>query len=272
MPVKRHWGENVALTIGAVFWVISLTAVAAIIALPDDVIAGSLIPDETIVVILIFPLALVFYRRFKRVRRRMRSPKITADQFPDLHAMLVRASETAKLTGLPAAYISLENPVEPCRADNAMRKSVIVGTDFYAGTRENDAPLAMEFMIAHEVGHAAARHGSFWRNLLSAMILPIPGIGGLLTRSQEYTADRFANLHCPEGGPAALALTVTGKDNFPYVDNDMFVDDAEKPHNFYLWLNNALEMQPMIAWRAHALAVPGDRGRLLWHPTRKTRS
>lgn len=254
------------LGLGGLLWLAATALVALVFTSPDELLADDLIPDETIVVILLLPLSVFAYRRYSMVHHRLRAAEITAEQFPDLHSMLLRACATAGLHTPPSAFISLEVPVEPCRTDHAKRNDLLIGTDFYAGCRENDQPAAMEFMVAHELGHHLARHGSFGRQLLSALITPIPGIGRLLTRAQEYTADRFAHLHCPQGGPAALALTMSGKDNFVYVLPDKLVEDAQSGHGFYLWLNNALDGVPMPSWRAHALADDSDPGRLLWHP------
>ncbi|MDO5051303.1 MAG: hypothetical protein Q4E05_00215 [Pseudoclavibacter sp.] len=67
----------------------------------------------------------------------------------------------------------------------------------------------MRWMIAHEIGHIAAGHGSSWRLLSDSMISEVPILGGLFTRAQEHTADNDAMHLAPEGAADAIALTAS---------------------------------------------------------------
>lgn len=99
-----------------------------------------------------------------------------------------------------------------------------------------------------------------------AMLVDLPIIGGLITRSQEYTADAHARRLHPEGGLHAVAVTATCRDNFPHVDPGTTKREATHRAGFFLWWTNLTGGHPIIPWRIHALLTPGSKGRVIRPP------
>ena len=178
----------------------------------------------------------------------------------------MEASRAAGLSRVPQAYLVTEPSLEPCRKDHGMRGVVVIGADFFAGCRENGHWEAMRFMVAHEVGHIAAGHGGYLRMLVTAMLVDVPIIGGLITRSQEYTADAHARRLHPEGGLHAVAVTATCRDNFPHVDPGTTKREATHRAGLFLWWTNLTGGHPIIPWRIHALLTPGSKGSVIRPP------
>ncbi|MDO5067306.1 MAG: hypothetical protein Q4D96_08520 [Propionibacteriaceae bacterium] len=268
----RHPGERPALVIAGVLMVLTfLLVVLVLVALPiggeqgEDVTA---LLDE-VGLALLLPISLIFIRGMRRAEPRARGAAITAEQYPQLHEMIVAASKAMGLKRVPKAYLVADPSIEPCRKDYGMRSVVVIGTDFFAGCRENDQWEAMRFMVAHEVGHIAAGHGSYLRMMLTAMLVDVPVLGGVITRPQEYTADAYARRLHPEGGLRAVAAVATGKDNFPYVEAETMKEEATKRVGFFLWWTNLAGGHPIIPWRIHALVTPGAKGRVVWPPRAK---
>ena len=99
-----------------------------------------------------------------------------------------------------------------------------------------------------------------------AMLVDVPIIGGLITRSQECKTDAYARRLHPEGGLHAVAVTATGRDNFPHVDPETMKREATQRVGFFLWRTNLTGGHPIIPWRIHALLTPGSKGRVIRPP------
>lgn len=263
----RHPYELRMVVIGIALSLTVYALAISVFMLPDDqlTLLGNL--PETFALVLFFPIVLVFLREMKRARGRASNIAITPTQYPDLYQIVVEAARDAGLTTTPPAYLTSDPSVEACKLDNGMKQSVTIGTDFLAGCRENNDPDALRFMVAHQLGHVAARHGSFGRMLATSVLTATPGLSGLLTRAQEYTADNYGHHFHAAGGHRAIALTATGKDNFIYVSESTQLWRAETQRGLSLWLTNLLTSHPMPAWRTHALAHRDRPGRIIGWPT-----
>lgn len=264
----RHRGEIPGVVFGMFCTLLATSAAGGVLVLlPIDLLDENSAMEA--VLALLVPLALVFMVGIRRARPRATGAPVTAEHYPDLHAMIVEASRAAGLAEPPPAFIGLQNPVEPCRADHGMRRFVSIGTDFYAGCRENGRMDAMRWMIAHEIGHIAAGHGSYWRLLANSMISEAPVLGGLLTRAQEYTADNYAMHIAPAGAIGAIALTATGKDNFVFASGERLASAPAERSDFFLWLVNLVEGTPIVPWRMRAILDRRSPGALVWGPERE---
>ncbi|MEO5745656.1 MAG: M48 family metallopeptidase, partial [Terracoccus sp.] len=127
-------------------------------------------------------------------------------------------------------------------------------------------PDALQFVIAHEVGHIAAGHTSYWRMLGTFASQWIPLLGSTLSRAQEYTADNYGHALVPQGARGAMATLAGGKYLNRSIDVDAMADRAIVEPGFFVWVANATASHPVLVWRMHALRDRRTPGRLLWRP------
>ena len=199
--------------------------------------------------------------------QRLRGVKLTPEQFPEAYGMLVDAAVRSGLTYVPDAYVVLGNgQINAGASGHGFRRFVFVNSDLLEVGGAARRPEALRFVIAHEVGHIAAGHASYWRILASIASQWIPFSGALLSRAQEYTVDNYGFALAPEGAPAAMATLAGGKYLGPVVDVDAMADRATTEPGFFVWLVNALSTHPALLWRIHALRDRRTPGRLLWRP------
>ena len=200
-------------------------------------------------------------------RLRVNSVKITPTQYPEAHAMVQEAAREFGLTRVPDAYVVLGNGmINAAASGHGFRRFIFVYSDLFEVGGRLRNPDALRFIIAHEIGHIAAGHASYWRwvGIFAANWVPI--VGPALSRSQEYTADNYGYAHCPQGSAPAMATLAAGKYLNTSVDINAIADRAEDEKGFFVWTVNAAASHPVLAWRAHALRDRSTPGHLLWRP------
>lgn len=224
-------------------------------------------PDVYALVLLFAPLIVWFGRGQIWAQQRLRGIKLTPGQFPEAHAMLVDAAARAGMSYVPDAYVVIGNGIINAAASgHGFRRFVFVHSDLLEVGGAARQPEALRFVIAHEVGHIAAGHTSYWRILGTLASQWIPGLGTTLSRAQEYTADNYGFALAPQGAKPAVAVLAGGKYLGPSIDVDTMADRAVTEPGFFVWMVNLLSTHPVLLWRMHALRDRRRPGRLLWRP------
>ncbi|MEI2779457.1 MAG: M48 family metalloprotease [Tetrasphaera sp.] len=213
------------------------------------------------------PLVLWFMRGQLMARLRVNSVKVTPTQYPEAYTMVAEAAAHFGLKRVPDAYVVLGNGmINAAASGHGFRRFIFIYSDLFEVGGRLRNPDALRFIVAHEVGHIAAGHTSYWRWLSIFASNWVPLIGPVLSRSQEYTADNFGYAHCPQGSATAMATLAAGKYLNSSVDINAVADRAEQEKGFFVWTVNAAASHPVLAWRAHALRDRSAPGRLLWRP------
>lgn len=249
----RHPRENPLLV-----FCVAVTVLAVVGALSRAIDGDSGRP-----LLLLSVPALVFFARGQLyAKQRVNGVRISASQFPEAHGMVVDAAREFGMPEPPDAYVVAGNgQINAFASGHGFRRFVAVHSDlFEVGVRLGD-PDALRFVIGHEVGHIAAGHASFWRQLGISVANIIPGIGSTLSRAQEYTADNHAYEFCPEGREG-LRVLAAGKYLYGAVDFHEISDRADTDHGLFVMLVNLLSSHPINTWRFAALTDRSRPGRV----------
>ena len=144
--------------------------------------------------------------------------------------------------------------INAAASGHGFRRFVFINSDLLEVGGAASEPDALRFVIAHEVGHIAAGHVSYWRILGTFASQWIPLVGSTLSRAQEYTADNYGHALAPQGARSAMATLAGGKYLSRSVDVDAMADRAVTEPGFFVWVTNAVG-QPPGAAVAHARAA-----------------
>lgn len=224
-------------------------------------------PDAYALILLFAPVLLWFGRGQLWTQQRLNGIKLTRQQFPEAHAMLVDAAVRSGLPYVPDAWVVGGNGlINAAASGHGFRRFVIVYSDLLEVGGAARDPDALRFVIAHEVGHIAAGHTSYWRMLGTFASQWVPLLGSTLSRAQEYTADNYGHALVPQGARGAMATLAGGKYLNASVDVDAMADRAIVEPGFFVWVTNATASHPVLLWRMHALRDRRTPGRLLWRP------
>ncbi|GGG74126.1 hypothetical protein [Corynebacterium pelargi] len=204
--------------------------------------------DALSLVMLLFfgPLIIWIARRFKQAKARLTYARIDAQQYPDIHQLVQRFSREVELRGFPAAFLITDASTNPCAGELNTRPCVRIGSDFFAGCRENDTPEALEFMVAHQIAHLKAGHTSHWWAMVVSSVRFVPVLNALVARQMEFHADYLAARMSPQGAGLAIGLCQVGKDNFPYLNPEVQYDSGVSSSGFWAWIAkwSSIEVSP----------------------------
>ena len=227
---------------------------------------------QIIALAIVAPIVFFLARALMYAQIRLSGVRITPTQFPEAYRMVVEAAEAAGLRRVPDAYVMLGNgQINAFAAGHGHRRFIAVYSDlFEIGGAARD-PEALRFIIGHEVGHIAAGHTSYWRQLSTIVGMNIPVLGAALSRAQEYSADNYGYYARPGGAPGAMGVLAAGKYMLSAVDFDQFADRATHERGFFTFLTNAMSSHPVLTWRAAALRDRTRAGAMLLRPSQIVR-
>lgn len=257
-PVRHPWEIPllvVTVTLTAVIYV------AALLALALGVFSTWLL------LVLLAPIALAIARGQLYGSQQVNGIKMSPTQFPDGYRMVADAAARFGMKYPPDAYVVLGNGhINAFASGHGLRRFVVVYSDLFEVGGQAREPEALSFIIGHEVGHIAAGHASYWRQLGQFAAKYIPVIGSALFRSMEYTADNHGYCFRPEGARGAMGVLGAGKYLVTVVGFDELADRATIERGFFPWFVNLLSGHPVLTWRAAALRNRTRHGSLFLKP------
>ncbi|WP_424809585.1 M48 family metallopeptidase [Rhodococcus sp. 27YEA15] len=257
-PVRHPW--EIPLLVLAILTTAITYVVAVILIATGDL-------STWILVVLAAPIILFFARGQLYASQQVNGIKMTPTQFPDGYRMVAEAAARFGMRKPPDAYVVLGNgQINAFASGHGFRRFVVVYSDLFEVGGQARQPDALAFIIGHEVGHIAAGHASYWRQLGQFASNYIPVIGSSLSRSMEYTADNFGFHVRPVGAPGAMGVLGAGKYLVGLVGFDELADRATLESGFFAWLVNLLSSHPVLTWRAAALRNRTRSGHLFFKP------
>lgn len=120
-------------------------------------------------------------------------------QFPHLHDSLRLGAERLGLPEVPQAFLYNSNGLLNAFATRIAGTRMVLLTSALVDVHD---PAQVDFVVGHELGHHAAGHLSFWKNLLKLPGTLVPFLGSAYHRSRELTADRIG-AYCVDDVEAA---------------------------------------------------------------------
>lgn len=179
--------------------------------------------------------------------------RLGSEQFPDIFKRVEKLSRQFGMKKVPDAYL-----MQSGGALNAFA-SRFVGRDFlvlYSDLVEScgDDSDALDFVIAHELGHLHRGHLK-WR-WIKAPALFMPFLGAAYSRACEFTCDRYGALACKEEKNRANALCIlsAGARYAGALNRQSLVDQVYDVGSFLMLLGQRLSYHPPLACRILALS------------------
>ena len=224
--------------------------------------------SDIVLVLLAAPIIIYYFRGTTFAGQRVNGVKMSPTQFPEGFYLVQEAAARFGMKKAPDAYVVLGNGlINAFASGHGFRRFVVVYSDLFEVGGDGRQPDALAFVIGHEVGHIAAGHVSYWRQLGMFASSYIPIIGSSLIRAQEYTADNHGFCFRPQGAPGTMGVLGAGKYLVGQVGFDEFANRSGTETGFFVWLVNAMSSHPVLTWRAAALRDRSRHGKILFRPT-----
>lgn len=178
--------------------------------------------------------------------------RLGPDQFPELHAAIVRLAGQIGLEPVPEAYLMQAGGTLNAFATRFLRRHMIVlFSDLLEACGDNTA--ARDMIIAHELGHVHRGHLRWHWVLLPAHLVPF--LSQALSRAREYTCDRYglAGAGSPDGALVGLAILSAGGRHGPLVNRRVFVAQRAALNTGWMTIGEWLGTHPPLSKRMMAL-------------------
>jgi len=191
--------------------------------------------------------------------------RITAEQYPDLHASLLRCCERVGLDKVPEAYLLRTDFFNALATRFRGRHFVVLFTDVVDAL--HDRPAAIDFYIGHELGHIHRKHLKWRWFLLPAVLTPL--LGPAFRRAEEYTCDSYGAACCEsdEDVLAAMAAIAAGDTRWKTINPEAYLQQARDTGGFWMSFNELTGDYPWLSKRT-ARALAWRRGREVRFPRR----
>lgn len=195
--------------------------------------------------------------------------QVTPRNFPEIYEASVEFARTLGLKKVPEVYITQEDgTINAFAAWVAGRRYVQLNAEIldiaYMENRDFDV---VRFALAHEFGHVYMHHITFAYNMSILLGRLLPIIGPAFSRSQEYSADRVAQILTRRPGTDCMAMLAAGRHLYAHVDPEDYVRAITAKRNFVERLArffvNLFSSHPIAPLRTMAILDPERRsGRL----------
>ncbi len=182
--------------------------------------------------------------------------RVTADQFPDLHARFEACCATVGMTERPEFYLLTGNGALNAFATRFLRRYYVVLYSDIVDALEDD-PEALNFYIGHELGHIAQKHLVHHWWLVFARGMPL--LATAYSRAREYTCDQYGLLCTNNNRSAvrALAVLAAGGRRWKNMNTQAYVAQAAQTDGFWMALNELTAPYPWLCKRV-ARVEQGD--------------
>lgn len=179
--------------------------------------------------------------------------KITKNQFPDIYAIIEKQCEKLRMD-IPSAYILQSGGMLNAFATKFLGRNYVVLYSEILELAYEQGQDALEFIIAHELGHVKRKHMT--KSLLlfpSKFIIFLPLA---YSRGCEYTCDNIGNALSPNGATDGLLILAAGKDIYKKVNADEYINEEENDRSFWKTLAEMLSSHPNLPKRIRNLKNP----------------
>ncbi len=184
--------------------------------------------------------------------------RLSSRQFPEVYKIATRLAAEMGFANLPAIYVQQAGGALNAFATRFFGRSFVVVYSDVIDLAYESGEGALEFVIAHELGHLHRRHPTKRAIVLPAMFVPF--LGSAYSRACEYTADRYGSRFAPTDAISGLLVLAAGKRLYRRMDAQNFREQADREKGFWTWYAEITESHPLLVHRVEAIAALRNSG------------
>jgi Zn-dependent protease with chaperone function len=181
------------------------------------------------------------------------SIKLGPQQMPHIHARVLELARRIGMERVPDVYLLQSGGVLNAFATRFMRaRFVVLYSELVKACGDNTD--ALDFIIAHELGHIHRGHLS-WRWLLAPALF-VPFLGTAYSRACEYTCDRYGFQASSDSNRSlgGLCILAAGPQFVSMVDWRQFAEQDRDLETAFMKLGGWFATHPPLALRLAALS------------------
>jgi len=180
------------------------------------------------------------------------SVKLGPQQMPELYNRVVDIAHRIGMKRVPDVYLQQHGGILNAFATRfGRRRFVVLYSDLVRACGDNLD--ALDFIIAHELGHIHRGHLN-WRWLVAPALF-VPFLGTAYSRACEYTCDRYGFQASSDKNRSldGLCILAVGPQFVPYVNKQAFAAQRDDLNTAFMKLGHWFSTHPPLADRVAAL-------------------
>src|SRR5262249_52195612 len=184
--------------------------------------------------------AIFFVRNLRRASIRGGSVRLSQNQFPEIHEVLVRYCGRLGMTRTPRLYLTDDEIKRDAQAFSSWDGDYIALATKYV---DRDSHDVVAFLLARELGALRLGHTRWWNEALLAYVVRIPILRRPLRRVRAFSRDRYAAFLAPDG-LRGLLIVASGRRLLPNVNIPAWLEQVHEYKGFWAWLSDDLRETP----------------------------
>ena len=255
MNYQIHFKENLYFTIKLIVTIVFyLTIIAIVVSIEGE----KFIPFFPIVIYLgIFALYFLFRHGILIGYLKGNAIRVSESQFPEVYELAKNQSRKLGLSKIPSIYVLQAGGLLNAFATRFFGSDfVVIYSDILETAYEQDNK-ALEFIVAHELGHIKRKHST--KRLLLFPSFVVPFLNPAYSRACEYTCDRIGYALCPEGSVSGMLVLAAGKRLYSKINADDFLLRSRLEHGFWKWFAEIISSHPNLPKRIFEFKSLSDR-------------
>lgn len=195
------------------------------------------------------------------------SVRVNANQYPEIHKIASEFSQRLGLESTPDIFICNSDGIVNAIAIKILSKKYVLLlsslTDLMLATNNTNA---LSMIIGHELGHHAAGHMNFWKNLFLKPGSLIPFLGAAYRRACEYTADRIGFVlsdSLPDSQNALVFLALGSERLTSTVNVTEFCAQENEVPEFIGFIQKIFSNYPRTTKRVLEITSFGNKNRIV---------
>lgn len=177
--------------------------------------------------------------------------RISENQFPEIYSIAEEQTKSLGLSQMPTVYVLQAGGLLNAFATRFFGRNFIVLYSDMLETAYQNGNKALEFVIAHELGHIKKNHMTKRLLLFPSMIIPF--LNPAYSRACEYTCDNIGYSLCPDGFKDGLLVLAAGKRLYSKVNTEEYISKSNQELGFWKWFAEILSSHPNLPKRISKL-------------------
>jgi len=156
------------------------------------------------------------------------------------------------LEKIPTVYLVQAGGLLNAYATRFFGRNYVVLYSDILETAFEEGNKAIEFIIAHELGHIKRKHMT--KNLLLFPSAFIPFLAKAYSRACEYTCDQIGLAFSPAGAISGLLVLAAGKQLYKKVNTPEYLLSANEERGFWKWFAEIVSTHPNLPKRIQQMS------------------
>lgn len=182
---------------------------------------------------------------------------VSQRQYPEVFEIVEQQCRALGLAKHPTVFIHNGGGAVNAIALRLLRdRYVLLLSDLVDVMLASGSTSELSFVIGHELGHHAAGHTAWWKNVLLKPARLVPFLGGAYSRACELTADRIGMYLCGKQEAACrglAALACGSKMLSPKTDLQAFTEQEHLMPGYFAHVRDIYSSHPRLTRRVLAL-------------------